>query len=74
MTRSEFTQKFNSAFNNEADKIFAESSINKILEPYVDSSGNVPSKKIIPLVLVESTEITKKVLKSVLENVLQFDD
>lgn len=72
--KKEFNQKFDSTFDKEMNELFTESSINQITKPYIDQNGNIPFNQIAAFALVESTMITKRILKSVFENILEFDD
>lgn len=74
MTKSEFNKKFKIALKNETDKYFTEPYINQIVEPYIDKNGKIPPDSIAAFALIESTMLMGKILNSVLENVLEFDD
>ena len=75
MTKSEFETKFSSAYKKCYENYAKVAYIKEKLHEYdLNQDGKLSSEEIAAFAFIESTEFNRIVLKSVLEEILEFDE
>lgn len=74
MTKKDFVLKLDSAYSEAIKKYANNDVIKNMLSDYADDNGKIDSSSIAVMAMIESVKMNKDILKSVLLEVLEFDE
>lgn len=74
MTKDEFGAKFNCVYKNALEKYADTTTLRNALIQYADENNKISSENLAMFALTESVKLNARIMKSVLEDILQFDD
>lgn len=73
MTQEKFEQKFDAIYNNALKKLANTDVLKEKLKEYTDENGKISTESSTVFAFLESINFNREVLKSVLEEILEFD-
>lgn len=74
MTKKEFEQKFNTVYDIAFSKLANAETLKEKLKDFSDENGKISSEDCTVFALIESINFNREILKSVFEEILEFDE
>lgn len=74
MTKNDFSLLFDSSYKKALEKYANKNAIETMLLNYADENGKIDSGSLSVMAIMTSLEMNKVVLKTVLSEVLEFDE